>query len=236
MGQRVRPGTGWEGPGEAKARVGAGRTKPGRRQGRSVKDCPGPRLGARLGSTEPTVVRTSRMERDRERNGKDAGGPKSRWGGPSGGRGRRTGRRAERGAGRTSPELAMSRAGRAAASGARDPGPPAWLARDAQSRRVRGSTETGAGGGAICHFRRPPIRTSARPRAGSMWSPCWMRHTGKAPLGRGLSPRGRADPRLLSGLISRSAHCMPLCSRAGPSCRPSTLLPLGVCIRCSWCL
>lgn len=208
-----------------------------RRQGRSVKDRPGPRLGARLGSTEPTEVRTGRMERDRERNGKDAGEPKSGWGGPSGGQSRRTGRRAERGAGRTSPELAMSRAGRGAASGARAPGPPAWLARDAQSRRVRGSTETRAGGGAIFHFRRPPIRTSARPRAGSMWPPCWMRHAGKAPLGRGFSPRGQADPRLPSGLISRSsAHCKPLCSRAGLSCRSSTLLSLGLCIRCTWCL
>ena len=180
-------------------------------------------------------------------DGQDGAGQGTKWKGRRGtevgvgrterGQSRRTGRRAERGAGRTSPELAMSMVGRAAASGARAPGPPAWLARDAQSRRVRSSTETRAGGGALCHFRRPPRRTSARPRAGSMWPPCWMRHTGKGPLGRGVSPRGQAGPHLLSDLISSSsAHCIPLCSCAGPSCRLSTLLPLGLCICCSWCL
>lgn len=63
--------------------VGIARTKPGRRQCRSVNDRPGPRLGNQMGSTEPTEVGTGRMERDRERNGKDAGEPKSRWGEPS---------------------------------------------------------------------------------------------------------------------------------------------------------
>lgn len=205
----ARPEQGWEGRGEAKARVGVGRTKPGRRQGRSEG----------RGGGQDGKLRASRGQDGKDGTGKGARRKGRRETGVGVGRterdqSRQAGRRVETGACRTSPMLAMSRAGRAAAAGATAPGPPAWLARDAQSRRVRGSTETRGRGRAALYFRRPPIRTSAIPRASPARPPCWVRRAAKDPVGLG---RARASWHLLSEVMSRSsALYTPLSSHTGP--------------------
>lgn len=90
------------------------------------------------------------------------------------------------------------------------------MSQDAQSRRVRGSTETRAGGGGRFHFRRPLTRTSDSPRAGRARPPCWVRRAVAAPLGRGVNLGNLAGPCLLSDLVSLfSTFCAPLSGHKG---------------------
>lgn len=72
------------------------------------------------------------------------------------------------------------------------------------------------------HFRRPPTRTSARPRAGSMWPPCWMRHTGKGPLGRRVSSARYEPGRPAPALLTSS----PALLRTAFPCSCAALLPV----------
>ena len=115
MGQGARPRQGWEGPGEAEARVGAGRTKQGRRLGWGGKGQAAPSWGSRSGREGWSGI-GGWMERTQ--------GDRGEMGRPERSQVRAAGRGAERGAGRTSPELAMSKAGGAAAAGAAAPRPP----------------------------------------------------------------------------------------------------------------
>ena len=209
-----------------------GRTRRGRGQGRGRKDQTGqtPGLGWKgpSGTELGVEVGTGRMERDRRLDGKDARGP-----GRDGKARAKPRPRGRKGSGeRRRPYLSGAghvEGGRGRGRGSRSPKASPWPARDAQSRRVRDSTETPGGGGGSSHFRRllthflSPVGLA---RAAAM--------LGAAPvpavlLGRGVSPRG---PRQLSrSWLSGLAPFPLLCSLQAPF-QPHWPLPVRAALSC----
>lgn len=174
---RARPGSGQEGPNPDDARAGVERAKRdrGRGRGQGGKHRAGPQLGREGWSGLGGWM--ERTQRRPGRDGKARGEPRPRGSKESGERRR--------------PYLSGAghvEGGRGRGRRSRSPKASPWPARDAQSRRVRRSTETPVGGGASSHFRR---LSNALPLA-SRRAPCG-RHVGCGAAAWGPT-RARGEP------------------------------------------
>lgn len=222
---RPRPGSGQEGPNPADARVGVERAKRdrGRGRGQGGKHRAGPRSGREGWSGSGGWM--ERTQRGPRRDGKARAEPRPRGRKESGERRR--------------PYLSgagHAEGGRGRGRGSRSPRASPWPARDAQSRRVRGSTDTPVGGGASGHFRRLPYALPLASRRALR-----RRHVGCGAAAWGPA-RARGEPWRTQSAAAASLTwapppLLPACSFPATlvsPCRPSTLLPagLGVCVPC----